>query len=63
MSFPSVSAGLWLVLKLAQGLAIEVEAIGIVDDTVEDGVGERRLGERGRALFLTLPSTTYSLLE
>ncbi len=27
-------------LRLAQRFAIEFEAVGVVDDTVEDGVGE-----------------------
>ncbi len=31
---------MWFLLLLSQRVAIEFEAIGIVDETVEDGVGE-----------------------
>ena len=33
--------------RLAQGLAAEVDAVGGVDDAVEDGVGDGRIPEHG----------------
>ena len=34
--------------RLAQGLAAEVDAVGVVDDAVEDGVGDGRIAEHGK---------------
>ncbi len=32
--------------ELAHGLALELEAVGVVDDAIEDGVGDRRLADQ-----------------